>query len=671
MPLEPGTTLGAYEILERIGEGGMGVVYRAKDGKLGRDVAVKLLSDAVAEDAERLARLQREARILASLNHPGIGAIYSLEESSGTHFLVLELVPGETLAERLARGPLPLREAISLFAQVAEAMETAHEHGILHRDLKPSNVKLTPDGKAKILDFGLAKELPASHPEDSISSSPTLTRHTEAGIVLGTAPYLSPEQARGKPLDKRTDVWAFGCCLYEALTGKAAFLGETLSDTIANVLQREPDWTRLPRSAPPAIARLLRRSLEKDPSERLRDLGDARLELKEASREPIAPAADEKRPWVPWALGVGAVVVLAAIFVPRFTIETEPGFRLTNIRRVTSFPGDETEPALSPDGEFVVFVSRRAGNRDLWLKNLSGGDPIQLTTHPADDFDPAWSPDGTTIAFRSARNRGGLYTQPAFGGDATRISDFGFRPRWSPDGKRILFQTRRAAFIPNELYLLDYPPRGEPQKLLSFERGKDPYLEADWAPDGNAVLYRSGSYVAGAGLGVLTPVPEGEERYLEWQGEKIAGQNAVFTADGRGVVLSAHVPLDEELRPTGPPSRLTTGQDNVPNLSKNGRRLAYNTSTSQSDIWKIPLDPGTGLAAGPAVRAIDHPAADGAPSPLPDNRHFLFTSNRDQTAGSTSRTWTVETYGWCPRATSVAAIPPPTAGGSRLSARAR
>jgi serine/threonine protein kinase len=419
MPLEPGTTLGAYEILERIGEGGMGVVYRAKDTRLGRDVAVKLLSDGFAEDAERLARLQREARILASLNHPGIGAIYSLEEASGTHFLVLELVPGETFAERLARGTLPLREAIPLFAQIAEAMEAAHEHGILHRDLKPSNVKLTPDGKVKILDFGLAKALPPSHPEDSLSSSPTLTRHTEAGIVLGTAPYLSPEQARGRPLDKRTDVWAFGCCLYEALTGKAAFLGETLSDTIANILQREPDWTRLPRSTPPALARLLRRSLEKDPAERLRDLGDARLELMEASREPIAPAPDEKRSWMPWALGLGALgVLLAAIVVPRFAPEPDEGIRLTNVRRVTSFPGDETQPALSPDGEFVLFVSRRSGNRDLWLKNLSGGDPISSPPIPPTTSTRPGLPTGPRL--RSGRRGTGAVSTPSPRSEGTR-----------------------------------------------------------------------------------------------------------------------------------------------------------------------------------------------------------------------------------------------------------
>ena len=252
-----GRTLSHYKVLEKIGEGGMGEVYLAKDTKLDREVAVKVLPATFSENKERLARFEREARLLASLNHPNIAAIHELEESDGVHFLALEYVPGETLAERIKRGPIPIDEALPLFKQIAEGLEAAHEKGVIHRDLKPANIKVTPEGKVKVLDFGLAKAMAGETPTQGLSESPTITReHTEAGVLLGTAPYMSPEQARGKPVDKRTDIWAFGCCLYEALTGKTAFLGDTVTDTIAKIVEREPDWEALPDDTPLGICGL-------------------------------------------------------------------------------------------------------------------------------------------------------------------------------------------------------------------------------------------------------------------------------------------------------------------------------------------------------------------------------------------------------------------------------
>ncbi len=278
MQLTPGTKLAEYEILASIGAGGMGEVYRARDTKLGREVAIKVLPAAFAEDRERLARFEREARLLASLNHPNIATIHDLEVSDGVHFLVLEFVPGETLAERIKRGPIPVDEALPLFKQIAEGLEAAHEKGVIHRDLKPANVKVTPDGGIKILDFGLAKAMAGEAPDQGLSESPTMTRGaTEAGILLGTAPYMSPEQARGKAVDKRTDIWAFGCCLYEALTGKTAFMGETVSDTLARTLEREPIWDALPETTPSPIRRALRRCLQKETEGRLHDIADARI----------------------------------------------------------------------------------------------------------------------------------------------------------------------------------------------------------------------------------------------------------------------------------------------------------------------------------------------------------------------------------------------------------
>jgi eukaryotic-like serine/threonine-protein kinase len=315
MGLSPGTRLGPYEILAPLGAGGMGEVYRARDTQLQRDVAVKLLSDALARDPEHLARFGREARMLAALNHPNIAAIYGLEERDGVRFLVLELIEGEPLDARLSAGPLPFSEALDFAGQIADALAAAHEKGVIHRDLKPSNVRVTPEGRAKVLDFGLAK---AVDPQDSSSAadpanSPTLTAHvTQLGMILGTAAYMAPEQAKGRAVDRRADIWAFGVVLYEMLTGRRAFAGDDLSDVLASVLKSEPVWTALPIDTPPPVQRLLRRCLEKDPRRRLSAIGDARLELDEhepaalattvvapiavAIRPPLGPASGRRSP---------------------------------------------------------------------------------------------------------------------------------------------------------------------------------------------------------------------------------------------------------------------------------------------------------------------------------------------------------------------------------------
>src|SRR5215470_4013943 len=284
MPLTAGSRLGPYEILAPLGRGGMGEVYRAHDARLGRDVAIKALSAEFARDPERLARFRREAQTLAALNHPNIAAIYGLEEAGEAPHLVLELVQGETLAERLARGPLTPREALALGVQVAAAIEAAHERGVVHRDLKPGNVMVCASGVAKVLDFGLAKSDPALAPRGDLSHSPTITMPadaTVAGVILGTAAYMSPEQARGRAVDRRSDVWSFGCVLYEAIVGRAAFVGDTISDLIAKILERDPDWTAIPAGAPPRVRDVLRRCLRKEAEARPRDIRDVRLELED------------------------------------------------------------------------------------------------------------------------------------------------------------------------------------------------------------------------------------------------------------------------------------------------------------------------------------------------------------------------------------------------------
>src|SRR5213594_397684 len=285
MPTSIGTQLGSHEITALIGRGGMGEVYRARDTKLKRDVAIKILPDEFSRDADRVSRFQREAEVLASLNHPNIATIYDLQEANGLRYLVLELVEGETLAERVRRGPIPLPEALEVAQYVCEALEAAHEKGIVHRDLKPANAKITPEGRVKVLDFGLAKPLEEPHPD--LSNSPTSRMAaTDARVILGTAAYMSPEQARGEKVDERTDIWSFGCVLYELLTGKQAFGGETVTDTLAAVLKTEPDWNRLAAATPASIRVLLRRCLQKDLKRRLRDASDARIEIQDALEAP-------------------------------------------------------------------------------------------------------------------------------------------------------------------------------------------------------------------------------------------------------------------------------------------------------------------------------------------------------------------------------------------------
>ncbi len=314
-----GKTISHYRIVAKLGAGGMGEVYQATDTKLGREVAIKVLPGDFAHDPERLARFHREAQLLASLNHPNIAAIHGLEESNGVTFLVLELVPGKTLAEPLVTGPLAVQEALDICRQIAEGLEAAHEKGVFHRDLKPGNVKVTPEGKAKVLDFGLAKAFAGDGPATDLSRSPTVSAgSTREGFMLGTAAYMSPEQARARPLDKRTDIWSFGCVLYETLTGLQAFAGETIYDTIAKILDHEPNWEILPAATPPNVQVLLRRCLQKDRNHRLHDIADARIEIEEALHQgmkgegPKVSASATSRRWI---LGIATLGCALACFI--------------------------------------------------------------------------------------------------------------------------------------------------------------------------------------------------------------------------------------------------------------------------------------------------------------------------------------------------------------------
>jgi Tol biopolymer transport system component len=455
MALTPGTQLEQYEISEVLGVGGMGEVYRARDSKLGRTVAIKVLLPAVANDPDRLARFEREAKTLASLNHHNIAQIYGLDNARGAAFLVMELVEGPTLADRIARGPVPLDEALKIASQIAEALEAAHERGIVHRDLKPANVKVRSDGVVKVLDFGLAK-IVEPVPSRDVAQSPTMTSPalmTRAGVILGTAAYMSPEQSRGEPIDNRTDIWAFGCVLYEMLAGHPAFGGRSVTDVLAAILEREPDWKRLPQTAPIPVRRLLLRCLTKDAGRRLRHLADARLELDDARREPglLEPAAgavQSKRRRLGGAMLVVAIAFGAAavawVLAQRVSERANAGRAAdAQMERLTFDSGVTRMPTITKDGRFLAYASNRSGNGDLdiWVQQMSGGTPLRLTDDPADDSTPDFSPDGSQIVFRSERGGGGIYVVSALGGPARLIAPEGRHPRFSPDGSRIAYWT--------------------------------------------------------------------------------------------------------------------------------------------------------------------------------------------------------------------------------------
>jgi eukaryotic-like serine/threonine-protein kinase len=402
MAFEPGTKLGTYEILGLLGAGGMGEVYRARDAKLKREVAIKVLPDAFAGDAERIARFQREAEALAALNHPHIAAIYDFAEIDDSRLLILELVEGETLADRISHGPLPQEEALSVAKQIAEALAAAHEKGIVHRDLKPANIKLTAGGSVKILDFGLAKALAIDATPTNLSHSPTMSMAaTNAGMILGTASYMSPEQAKGRLVDRRTDIFAFGCVLYEMLTGKRAFDGEDVAEIMGAVLKTEPDWSLLPAATPPGIRKLLVRCLQKNPTNRRADAGDIRMDIDEALAErviePVASTRERStRPaWMVAALMTVAFLAVAIVHFRERAPVVPPETRLDIASAATGDPGSF---ALSPDGRQIVFVAFDNGSPRLLLRPLDRTTSVVLPGTDGAAY-PFWSPDSRSIAF--------------------------------------------------------------------------------------------------------------------------------------------------------------------------------------------------------------------------------------------------------------------------------
>ena len=537
MPLHAGTTLGPYRVTAKIGEGGMGEVWQAHDTKLDRDVALKVLPEAFTSDPDRLARFEREAKVLASLNHPNIGTIYGLEEAEGVRALVLELIEGPTLADRIAQGPIPLDDALPIAKQIAEALEAAHEAGVIHRDLKPANIKVKDDGTVKVLDFGLAKAFQPD-PESDPSASPTVTAATEQGVILGTAAYMSPEQARGQTLDKRTDIWSFGCVLYEMLSGHRVFGKDTVIDTLSAVLESEPEWRLLPDVTPPGARRLLRRCLQKDRRRRCHDIADARIELEDlegesadeglAAIEQTATSGPRTGVLLPWVLmAVLGIILMSTLWMTRsgspvpppatthLTIDLPPGHSLggggsypvalsrdgrrlayvaaagqastvglflrrlddRTVREVADTE-DAGYPFFSPDGESVGFWA------DGWLHRVpfTGGQPLRIAAVPVLDRGAAWGPDDT-IVFASTTE--GLQRVSVSGGTPEALADDGQWPEFIDDG-RLLFVSG------NEIQVLDLDAP-QPQVLYA---SAEPVRQARMFPPGHLLYGSAGRVIA-------------------------------------------------------------------------------------------------------------------------------------------------------------------------------
>jgi serine/threonine-protein kinase len=685
MALSVGTRLGPYEILAPIGAGGMGEVYRALDTKLRREVAIKVLPPAFAQSSERLARFEREAHVLASLNHPNIAAIYGLEEAAGVHHLVLELVPGETLAQRLALGALPVEEALAVCRQIADGLGAAHAKGVMHRDLKPANVMVMPDGKVKLLDFGLAKVFQDEPQATDFSQSPTLTADpTHDRTILGTAAYMSPEQARGDPLDKRTDVWSFGCVLYEALTGRHAFAGKSASDVLAAVLRGEPEWSHLPPGTPPNIARLLRRCLQKDPERRLHDIADARLEIDE--REVAAPAiALEARPrrpsylWLAAGLLAGAVTAGVMVWTWMRSVRLAAVASPATTRLVVRLP--DAEPlalakwaplsvarpslAISPDGTCLAYVAERNHTAQLLLRSM---DEFEAKPVPGTSgaYSPFFSPDSRWIGF-FAENK--LKKVSVQGGDPVTLCEthLPFTAGWGADDVilfaqdegRSLWRVPASGGAPQPVKIAETAahqrhrlgeilPGGKAAliaarddiTMLSLESGEERLLVQGgaaprYAASGHVVFVRQGSLWA-VPFDVSRLQATGSPVYLLDGVRAEAPMAPQYTLASNGTLVYApgaasanlemvFVDRQGTVKPAGAPARVC----GTFRLSPDGRRLAVTIHGTSDDIWIYDLVRGT-------FSRLTMEGSNDYPLWTPDGARVVFASSR---GGPSSLSW--------------------------------
>ena len=677
--LTSGTRLGTFEITSHIGSGGMGDVYQAHDSKLDRDVAIKVLPEQFARDSERLARFQREAKLLAALNHPNIAAIYGLEQSGNTHYLVMELVPGETLRDRTAgERPVPIEEALAIAKQIAEALEAAHgsEKTIIHRDLKPANVKVTPEGRVKVLDFGLAKAFAAEPSTEDMANSPTLSAlPTMHGAIIGTAAYMSPEQARGKAVTKATDIWAFGAVLYELLTGKQAFPGEDITEILAAVVKSEPDWKQLPENTPPAIHTLLRRCLRKERRQRLQDAASLRIEIEDALKwiadgglqaaMPMAVAPRRKlRERVAWAAAALLLVFSALLAFLHFR-ETPPEQPAT---RLSVLPQNNvtlaSPPVVSPDGRKLAFVGRDTnGQSTLWIRlmdalvpqplpgtsgagesifwspdsrflaffaegklkkiDITGGPPVALCDSP-NLVGGTWSKDGIILFARA--NNTGLSRVAAAGGSATPLTtpdpsqqETAHRyPSFLPDGDHFLFRVSSGQADRTGIYLGSL---NSPEKRFLFAASSN----AQYVPLGYVLFLRDGTLMAqqfdarklqasGEAFPIGEQVPQSGLALASFS----ASENGALAYASGSNSLTHYVWVDRAGREVKVASEPAQGGAHF-TLSPDEKRVALEPG---GDVWLLDLTRGTNS------RFTFDPAIDSVPIWSPDGNRLVFASRR-------------------------------------------
>ena len=648
-----GRRLGVYQVEAQLGAGGMGEVYRARDTKLGRDVALKILPRAFTSDPERLARFQREARVLAALNHPNIGAIYGLEDNEGSPALVLEFIDGETLADRIARGPISPKDALSIARQLTEALAAAHDKGIVHRDLKPRNIALTRDGTVKVLDFGLAKASIDSDAAPGHSDAPTMSiGGTLQGVVLGTAAYMSPEQARGHAIDHRTDIWAFGCVLYEMLTSRAAFPGETIPDTIAAVLERDPNWAALPPVTPRPVRRLLERCLTKNRAERLGDINGARPLLESRSSRAGVP-----RLAVTFAVVAAIIVGVATMWV---NFGGAPASRPIPVQ-ITHFATPVRDPALSPDGRMLAYVVQepRGVDSQIYVQSASGGRPQPLTRTPGRKAWPAFSRDGSQIAFTLTGEewKWDTWVVPLVGGEAPRLlMPNAHQLQWLDDGRVLFSEFKKGIQVavvaaragrseardiyvpppagmahvsdlspdgrlvaigqmsPLSCFVMPFHGRGEQQSIGTPEIPCSMFVR--WSRDGRWLYFASGQ----APDFQLFRQPAGGGRPEQLTFDRgLAGIGVVtwfaLTGDGRSVVYpSGEAHETVWLQRSGENDRQLTFEGDARNPGISGRHLVYLSGPrfSPAQIWTRSLDGSSAVQVAGDFRAVSlAPSRDG------------------------------------------------------------
>jgi Tol biopolymer transport system component len=639
MSLSVGARLGPYEVVEFLGRGGMGEVYRARDTRLGRDVALKILPLQLADDGERRARFEREARAISGLSHPHISTLHDIGEHEGTPYLVMEYLAGETLAARLRRGALPLAQALQIGRELADGLSAAHRRGIVHRDLKPANVMLTKDG-AKLLDFGVAKV--AEVGEDADQQVTTMEALTGAGTVLGTRPYMAPEQVEGKPLDARTDIWALGTILYEMLAGQRAFAGDTTGTLMVAILGREPEpLSSLRPDIPPALDRLIRRCLAKDPEARWDTAHDVGGELEWIAQAasgsgpmPLLPGASpvghwrERRPRATLAVasalaGVVALWWLIASNEGRGGAEGNTATRsapaaglLTKPKLLTSGAAWKAAPAISPDGNLVAYVSDESGRPDIWVTGVGGTTPLRLTNDDAVEGNPCWYPDGRTLAFATNRGgRQGVWKIPTLGGDPTLLVADATDPAIDPAGTRV-------AFIVAATGRVAVAPLTDPQRntvLTDDEDGLWQHRAPAWSPDGRTI-----AYAAQRGLWTV-PAAGGDAMPLTTDGE--ADEEPAWSADGRHVYFSSARDGTQAIWRVaaggGLPERVTlgSGPESHPSLSRSGREMVFTTFVAQSNVVIRDLTTGREVSVPGGRQDIQ-------PSFSRDGRSLVFASDR-------------------------------------------